>query len=142
MNKLSFNDAPDELFGLPMPMVQVFGLKGEAIGDDRAQVRMPRNPAHSNSRGDVHGGALAVLMDCALAGAARSPAPTQFGVVTVDMTLHFVAPCSGDVIATTHCERRGRSLCFVRGEARSEDGELLALATGTFKLVERKNARE
>ena len=54
---------------------------------------------------------------------------TSFGVVTVDMTLHFVAPSDGDVIATTFCERRGRSLCFVRGEA---------LATGTFKLVERK----
>lgn len=131
-------DAPDQLFGLVMPMVEVFALKGEAIGDDRARVRMPRNRAHSNSRGEVHGGALAVLLDCALACAARSHAPTAFGVVTVDMTLHFVAPSDGDVIATTFCERRGRSLCFVRGEARSENGELLALATGTFKLVERK----
>ncbi|HYP83520.1 PaaI family thioesterase [Variovorax sp.] len=140
METSRFNDTPDHLFGLPMPMVQAFGLKGEAIGDDRARVRMPRNRIHSNSRGEVHGGALAVLLDCALACAARAHSPTGFGVVTVDMTLHFVAPSDGDVIAVSHCERRGRSLCFVRGEARSEQGELLALATGTFKLVERKAA--
>ena len=139
MDSTDFNDRPDQLFGLAMPMVEVFGLKGETIGEDRARVRMPRNRAHSNSRGEVHGGALAVLLDCALACAARSHAPTSFGVVTVDMTLHFVAPSDGDVIATTFCERRGRSLCFVRGEARSESGELLSLATGTFKLVERKS---
>lgn len=43
----------------------------------------------------------------------------------------------GDVIASAVCERRGRSLCFVRGEARDSNGALLALATGSFKLIER-----
>jgi len=131
------HEAPGMLFGLPMPMAQTFGLRGEKIGDMHATVRMPRNELHTNSRGDVHGGALAVLLDCTLASAARAHAPVRFGVVTVDMALHFVAPCNGDVIATATCERRGRSLCFVRGEARNAQGELLALATGTFKLVER-----
>ncbi|MDM0116515.1 PaaI family thioesterase [Variovorax sp. J22R133] len=125
------------LFGLPMPMAQAFGLRGESIGGMQATVRMPRNDMHTNSRGDVHGGALAVLLDCTLASAARAHAPTRFGVITVDMALHFVAPCDGDIIGSATCERRGRSLCFVRGEARNEQGDLLALATGTFKLVER-----
>ena len=48
---------------------------------------------------------------------------------------------SGDLIATAHCERRGRSISFVRGEVRAEDGTLVALATGTFKLVARQPAR-
>ena len=58
-------------------------------------------------------------------------------MVTVDVTVHFIAPCNGDVIATAVCERRGRSLSFARGEARDAHGTLLALATGTFKLVAR-----
>ncbi|MDM0076216.1 PaaI family thioesterase [Variovorax sp. J2P1-59] len=127
------------LFGLPMPMAKAFGLRGEEIGDDRARVRMPPDPAHTNSRGDVHGGAFAVLMDCTLASATRAHAPTRYGVVTIDLSLHFVAPCASDVIATATCERRGRSLCFARGEARNAQGDLLALATGTFKLVERSS---
>lgn len=131
------DEAADHLFGLPMPMVQVFGLRGEAIGDDRARVRMPFQALHTNSRGDVHGGALAVLLDCTLAGAARAHDPVRFGVVTVDMTLHFVATARGELVASAVCERRGRSLCFVRGEVHDAQGTLLALATGTFKLAER-----
>jgi len=131
------NEDPGVLFALPMPMAEAFGLRGENIGSDQATVRMPHNAMHTNSRGDVHGGALAVLLDCTLACAARAHAPVRFGVVTVDMALHYLAPCNGDVIGTAICELRGRSLCFVRGEARSTQGELLALATGTFKLVER-----
>ncbi|MGO4390368.1 PaaI family thioesterase [Variovorax sp. M-6] len=123
-----------------MPMVQAFGLRGEQIGHDRTRVRMPFDPMHTNSRGDVHGGALAVLLDCTLSSAVRAHAPTQFGVVTIDITVHFVAPSSGDVVGSASCARRGRSLCFASGEVRDTQGELLALATGTFKLVERAAA--
>lgn len=137
MTSLFADEAPSDLFGLPIPLAQVFGLRGEAIGEDRARVRMPFNALHTNSRGDVHGGAMAVLLDCTLASAARAHDPLRFGVVTVDMTLHFVAPSSDDVVATAFCERRGRSLCFVRGEVHGANGTLLVLATGTFKLAER-----
>jgi uncharacterized protein (TIGR00369 family) len=131
------NEAPNMLFSLTMPMVQAFGLRGVRIGDNQATVLMPANPLYTNSRGDVHGGAYAVLMDCALSCAARSHDPARFGVITVDISVHFMAPTRGDVIGTARCERRGKSLCFVRGEAHDADGQLLALATGTFKLVER-----
>jgi uncharacterized protein (TIGR00369 family) len=131
------NESPDTLFSLRMPMVQAFGLQGVRIGDDQATVLMPADARHANSRGDVHGGAFAVLMDCVLSCAARAHDPTRFGVITVDMALHFVAGTRGDVVATARCERRGKSLCFVRGEAHDADGNLLTLATGTFKLVER-----
>ncbi len=131
------NEAPDTLFSLRMPMVQAFSLQGVRIGDDQATVLMPASPLHTNSRGDVHGGAFAVLMDCVLSCAARAHDPARFGVITVDMALHFVAGTRGDVVATARCERRGKSLCFVRGEAHDADGNLLTLATGTFKLVDR-----
>lgn len=131
------NEPADQLFGLPMPMTAAFGLRGEQIGGDRAQVRMPYQAPYTNSRAQVHGGALAVLLDCALSCATRAHDPARFGVATIDLSLHFVAPGAGDVIATAVCERRGRSLCFARGEARNANGELLALATGTFKLIDR-----
>lgn len=94
----------------------------------------------TNSRGDVHGGAIASLLDCALAAAVRSHDPTAFGVVTIDLTLHFVAAASGELVADAYCERRGRSISFARGEVRTEDGTLVAMATGTFKLVARSTA--
>lgn len=134
----SFDD--DTFFGLPIPLATTFGLRGESIGDDRATVRLPAHPGLTNSRGDVHGGAITALFDCALSAAARSHAPTRYGVVTIDLTVHFVEAGRGDVVCSAVCERRGRSISFVRGEARDDAGTLLALATGSFKLVERAPA--
>ena len=132
------DEAPDRIFSLHQPMAAAFGLRGLSIGGFQARVRMPPNPAHTNSRGDVHGGAYAVLLDCTMSAAARAHEPTRFGVVTVDLSTHYLAPTQGEVIATATCERRGRSLCFVRGEVHDTDGQLLALATGTFKLVDKR----
>lgn len=127
-------------FGLPMAMARAMALRGERIGNDLAQVRMGFQPDQSNSRGDVHGGAIATLLDCALAASVRAHDPAAYGVATIDLTLHFVAAASGDLVATAHCERRGRSISFARGEVRAADGTLVALATGTFKLIARTPA--
>ncbi len=135
-------EAPDMFFGLPMAMARAMALRGERIGDDRAQVRMGFQPDQSNSRGDVHGGSIATLLDCTLAAAVRSHDPAAYGVATIDLTLHFVAAAGGDLVATAHCERRGRSISFARGEVRAEDGTLVALATGSFKLIARHPKQE
>jgi uncharacterized protein (TIGR00369 family) len=129
--------ASDLLFGADIPLARTCGLIGEHIGGDRATVRLPYNPAFTNSRGDVHGGILTALFDTALSCAVRSHDPLQHGVVTIDLSTHFLAACAGDVVVQAHCERRGRTLCFARGEAHNNEGRLLALATGTFKLVAR-----
>lgn len=134
------DEAPDMFFGLPMAMGRAMALRGERIGNDTAQVRMGFQPDQANSRGEVHGGAIATLLDCALAAAARAHDPAAYGVATIDLTLHYVAAGSGDLIATARCERRGRSISFARGEVRAADGTLVALATGTFKLMARTPA--
>lgn len=126
------------LFGHPIALARLFGLRGEQIGDDRARVRLPHRPDFSNSRGDVHGGALSALFDSVLACAVRAHEPLRWGVVTIDLNVHFLASCRGDVVAEARCDQRGRSLCFARGEAYDDSGRLLATATGTFKLVERQ----
>lgn len=133
----SADDGPGELFGLPMPLTQALGLKGLAVGDDKASVRMPYNTTYVNSRAEVHGGMISALLDCTLAAACRAHDPARYGVLTVDLTVHFIASGKTDVVATAVCERRGRSISFARGEVRDEHGTLLALATGTFKLVDR-----
>jgi len=133
-------EAPEMFFGLPMAMARAMALRGERIGHNMAQVRMGFQPDQANSRGDVHGGAIATLLDCTLAAAVRSHDPAAYGVATIDLTLHFVATASGDLVATAHCERRGRSISFARGEVRAEDGALVALATGSFKLIARAQA--
>jgi uncharacterized protein (TIGR00369 family) len=130
-------EAPDMFFGLPMAMARAMQLRGERIGNDRALVRMGFQADQANSRGEVHGGSIATLLDCTLASCVRAHDPAAYGVATIDLTLHFVSAASGDLIAAAHCERRGRSISFARGEVRAEDGTLVALATGSFKLIAR-----
>jgi uncharacterized protein (TIGR00369 family) len=123
-------------------MARVMGLVGEYIGEDRARIRLPYHADYTNSRGDVHGGALTMLFDSALACATRAHDPARFGIITIDLATHFLLSCNGDVIVEARCDRRGRSLCFARGEAFDAAGQLLATATGTFKLVERTAAAQ
>ena len=125
------------LFGIDIPLARAFGIEGLAVGDDEAQLRLPYDARYANSRGDVSGGAIGVLFDCGLAAAVRSHAPDRFGVVTVDLSCHFIASCSGHVTLTARCDRRGRKLSFARGEARDADGNLIATATGVFILMPR-----
>ncbi|MBY0412293.1 MAG: PaaI family thioesterase [Burkholderiaceae bacterium] len=134
------DEAADMFFGLPMAMARAMALRGERIGNDWAQVRMGFQSEQANSRGEVHGGAIATLLDCALAACARAHDPAAYGVATIDLTLHYVAAGTGDLTATARCERRGRSISFARGEVRGADGTLVALATGTFKLMARQPA--
>lgn len=130
-------DAKPTLFGLYVPLANELGIVGETIGDDQARMSMPYDQRWSNSRGDVSGGALASLLDFALAAAVRSNDPANFGVATIDLVTHFISPCSGAAIATARCERRGRTLSFARGEVHDDEGRLVATATGTFMLVAR-----
>lgn len=94
-------EAPDMFFGLPMAMARAMALRGERIGNDMAQVRLGFQPDLTNSRGDVHGGSIATLLDCTLAAAVRSHDPAAYGVATIDLTLHFVTAAFRD-----RCRRR------------------------------------
>ena len=68
-------EAPDMFFGLPMAMARAMALRGERIGHDMAQVRMGFQANQANSRGEVHGGAIATLLDCKLRPHARTTPP-------------------------------------------------------------------
>lgn len=133
----------NDLFGARVPMVQALGLIGEELRLDYARVRLPFNPAFTNSRHQVHGGAMLAVLDCLLACAARSHDPIGTAVMTVDLSTHFIASASGDLIGEARCLRRGNALAFSQGEIRDSGGKLLATATGTMKLIARRaQARE
>ena len=126
-----------DLFGPLVPMARSLGLVAEEIGDGCVKIRLPYDAAFSNSRGDLHGGAVMTLLDCTLAGTARSHDPVKTAVMTVDVSTHFVAGAKTDVWGIGRLLRRGTSLAFVQAEAIDADGRLIATATGTFKLIRR-----
>jgi uncharacterized protein (TIGR00369 family) len=129
-------------FNIHVPFVEHLGARITERGDGIVRLRLDPRPELANSWGSVHGGVLMTLLDVALASAGRSLDDTCNGALTVEMKVNFIAAAAGPVIGEGRAQRAGRSLIFSEGELRSEDGTLLAKATGTFKLLYPKAEKE
>jgi uncharacterized protein (TIGR00369 family) len=122
-------------FDIHVPFLEHLGLQFVEKRNGMVRVRLDSRPEFENSWGSVHGGALMTLLDVALASAGRSLDEKCNGALTVEIKVNFIAAASGAVVAEGRARRAGRSLIFSEGELLSVDGELLAKATGTFKLL-------
>ena len=73
------------------------------------------------------------MADNCIGPAVYSLAPEKRSM-TIELKVNFLAAATGEITAQGFAQRAGRSLVFVEGEVRSASGDLLAKATGTFKL--------
>ena len=129
-------------FDINIPFIEHLGVKLLEKGDGRVVVRLEPRPEHLNSWNGVHGGVLMTLLDAALSSAARSLDPACIGATTVEMKANFLSAAKGPVLAEAFAERAGRSLIFAEGKATDSAAKLLAIATGTFKLIYPQASKE
>ena len=122
-------------FNIHVPFVEHLGVRIVEKGEGVVKLRLDPRKELTNSWGSLHGGVLMTLLDVALASAGRSLDENCNGALTVEMKVNFIAAAMGAVLGEGRAQRAGRSLIFSEGELRSEDGTLLAKATGTFKLL-------
>ncbi|MNS83187.1 hypothetical protein D3C72_1169650 [compost metagenome] len=118
--------------------MHLIGLLPESIEPGFARTTLPWRQDLTNSRGDVHGGTLMSVLDFTLSAAARGSADATEGMATIDMNTTFLSPGTGDLVIEARCLRRGGSIAFCEGDIRRTDGELVARATATFKIVRRR----
>ena len=121
-----------KFFGVVVPFLGLLGVRGERLEPGRTAVALDVRPELTNHFGQVHGGALATMLDVAMASAARSLHPD--GVVTVTMTLQFLRAGTGALTASGRVRESGRSLVFCDAEVLDAQGHTVATATGTFKV--------
>ncbi len=94
-----------------------------------ARVKMTVTPEHLNGAGTVHGGAFFTLADFAFAVASNS-----HGTLAVAATAHiaFLAAVTGGTLTAEAREvSLGRKLATYTVELRNDEGELVALFSGT-----------
>lgn len=116
---------------------RLLGYRQVAWGETSATIELELRPEHLNLGGVVHGGVLTSLLDIALAEAGTyCPFPGRMRkAITLSLTTTFTGQCSGGVITVTGEKRAGGSRIFnSTGEARDAQGNLLAIAEGTFRL--------
>ena len=118
-----------------IPFVAHLRILTEALGDGTARLSLPVEPEFTNSMGTVHGGVIMSLLDVALCTAARTLHPESIGVVTIDMSTAFIGGGKGARLAAeARVLRNGRSTIFVEGEAKNDDGSLVAKAMATVRV--------
>ena len=114
------------------------GCEVVEINDKYVVVSLDILPHHLNLIGILHGGVHATLIDSTMGFIAMLARP-EHSVVTVNLNLNYVAPIEkGKVLVTAEIVHASRKLITTQAFARREDGELLALGTGTFRVLDKK----
>ncbi|HEV8663203.1 MAG TPA: PaaI family thioesterase [Candidatus Methylomirabilis sp.] len=115
------------------PFYRLLGLEVIRFSEGTSEVRLRWREALGNLSGTVHGGALMALGDVGTAFAIFSLLPAHTTLVTVDLTMAFLAASRGtDLVCRGRAVRVGRRIAT--GEGRIEDGggTLVATCLGTF----------
>ncbi|HEU4384637.1 MAG TPA: PaaI family thioesterase [Anaeromyxobacteraceae bacterium] len=122
-----------DFFGFQSPFLDTCGIRAVSREPGRVVGEVTLGPGHLNSFGLGHGGVAMTLLDTVLGAAARFADPATATVMTVDLHVTFIGPARGRIVAEGRVLHQAGGLVFCEGEARTEDGELVAKAVGTFK---------
>ena len=123
-----------DFFGFQSPFLDTIGIRAVSREPGRVVAEVTLGPGHANSFGLGHGGVTMALLDTVLGAAARFADASTATVMTVDLHVSFIGPARGKLAGEGRVLRQVGGLVFCEGEARSEDGELVAKAVGTFKV--------
>ncbi len=121
------------------PFYALLGLEVLSAPAGQSLVSLPARAALANSRGDVHGGAVATLLDAALAAAVRSRLPPGAGAATITLATAYLAPARGPLTARGRVLRLGRTIATVEATAEDGNGAPIAHALGTLRIVRRRD---
>lgn len=119
------------------PLHDLLALEIVEIGERHAVVSMPVREQAFNSTGNLHGGALATLIDVAAGTAAARGSGFQQGkqsLVTADLHVRYLGRPHGDlVLARAEVLKAGRQLVIV--ECRVTDLEDRIIASADFSMM-------
>jgi uncharacterized protein (TIGR00369 family) len=108
---------------------------------DTVVLGLRAGPAHTNSRGFVHGGLIAALADNAMGLSCARRLGDVASLVTVNLTLDFLGSAlTGQWLEfDTVFVKPGSTLCFAQAFV-SADGQPCARANATFRVVKKAAA--
>lgn len=125
-----------------IPLHNLLKLEHIELSEDRVVTEMPVAPEAFNPAGNLHGGAIATLIDvCAgTAAALGSPnfEPGKNMLVTADMHIRYLGRAKGDKIrAVATVMRAGTQLTVVECQVLDPDsGKLIAFADFSSMIVD------
>jgi uncharacterized protein (TIGR00369 family) len=116
------------------PFYAHLDLRLESLENGKCVAHLRNQPHFGNTRGDLHGGVVASLLDAALSQAVLSTLDPAAGASTISLNVNYLAPAKGDVVATASVTQAGRTIAFAQGEVRDAAGTVVCSGTATFRV--------
>jgi uncharacterized protein (TIGR00369 family) len=89
----------------------------------------------------IQGGILSAMLDDTMGPAVFAMTEGRLYTATITMTVNFLAPAKpGPITGEAEVKQLGRTIAFVEGRLTAEDGNLLATASASARLVEAAKA--
>src|SRR5215468_4140794 len=125
-----------------IPMPRSAELLGWRLIDARPEegwikVGFDGKPEFCNPAGYVQGGILSAMLDDSMGPAALIMTEGKFYTTTISLTVNFLAPAKpGPLIVEAQVTQLGKTIAFMEGKLKAEDGTLIATATTSARLLE------
>jgi uncharacterized protein (TIGR00369 family) len=116
-----------------VPFARLLGIKLESVVAGQAVLVLPVSDDHKQNHGVVHGGAIASLIDSAMAFAIIPLLAENERTTTVDLTIHYLRPLTTGVAkSVARVVRAGRRVIVVSAEVLDNNEQLVATAVSTY----------
>ncbi|MBT8078640.1 MAG: PaaI family thioesterase [Gammaproteobacteria bacterium] len=118
-------------------------LRGKAVSFDSESrtlvMEFVAADRFTHSGGIVQGGFVTGMIDAAMANAVYATLQELVVAPTLEIKVSFLEIArAGKLVASGRVVRMGKSIAFMDGELRSTDGQLLATATSTVRVMHPK----
>ena len=116
---------------------QLVGIALSSAEEGRAEVSLRAEERHLNPSGTVHGGVISTLIDVSMAEALNTMVEEGEQPFTIQITVNYMKPGKpGTLTSTAEVRKGGERITIVEAEVvQEDDGEVIALATGTYTPV-------
>jgi uncharacterized protein (TIGR00369 family) len=109
----------------------------EEVEPGRAVLHVDVEDIHLNGNGTLHGGVYSSLIDNAMGLSVSSLVGLR--TATTQMNVHFLGPVSeGRLTCRGEVVHRTRRTATAEGRVYDQEGNLVALGTGAFRVFEKK----
>jgi len=122
----------------PPPSAVLLGWELVSIDPDAGtiEVAFAATAQFLNPAGVIQGGFVAAMLDDTMGPALVATLPDGEFAVTLELKVNFLRPAvPGRITGTGRVVHRGGSIAFLAGELRDDEGEVLATATATARII-------
>ena len=116
-----------------VPFAKLLGIQLDSVEPGHAVLSMEIRHELKQNHGVAHGGAIAALIDSAMALAIMPLLEENERTTTVDLTIHYLRPLTeGTARASARVVRAGKRVITVSAELVDENEKLAATALSTY----------